>query len=312
MEEKLDITLLKELGKLTRKIRKEVSKIVKVGISNREIINFVENKIFEKGHLPAFPCTVCVNNIAAHYTIFESEYILKKGDLVKIDFGLSHNGTITDNAFTIEIETNKYEKLMKANLEGLNKAIETIEIDNQISNVGKAVFEIAKKAGFNTIHNLSGHQIAKNNLHCGISVPNYDNLNQSKPQDNQEFAIEPFFTLGEPKIKTGENSNILHLVNYKPIRDPIAKKILEYIKENFSKLPFSKRWLLKEIKNEIPNFPFKTGFDKRKILYALRILKMQKVITEYQILETVDNASVSQFEDTIIFSNNKKIIITRL
>ena len=89
MEEKLDKDLLVVLGKLTREIRKEASKIPKVGIDIREIINFVENKIFENNYLPAFPCTVSVNEMAAHYTVFDDSYILKKGDLIKIDFGIS-------------------------------------------------------------------------------------------------------------------------------------------------------------------------------------------------------------------------------
>ena len=59
-------------------------------------------------------------------------------------------------------------------------------------------------------------------------------------QDKCELAIEPFFTKGEPKVKNAGPSNILHLVGDRPIRDPYAKKLLKYIKENYPKLPFSK------------------------------------------------------------------------
>ena len=312
MKEELELSLLEELGKLTREIRKEVSKMPKIGLGIREIINFVENKIFEKGYLPAFPCTVSVNDMAAHYTIFDDDYILKKGDLIKIGFGISKDGTITDNAVSIEVEDNKYEKLMRANLEGLNAAVEKIQLGVSMSDLGKVVNEIAIKNGFNTIHNLSGHQIAKNNLHCGLSVPNYQNNDTRKVENNQEFAIEPFFTLGVPKVKAAGNSNILHLMKYKPVRDPIAKKVLEFIKINFEYLPFSKRWLLKDLKKEMPSFPFENGFDINKVLYALKVLKSQNIIYEYEALATVDGAVVSQYEDTVVFSNDKKVIITRL
>ncbi len=296
---KLDLEILEKLGKLTRELRKKVSSMPKEGMDITELIDFIENRIFEEGYLPAFPCTVSVNEMAAHYTIFDEGYILKKGDLIKIDFGISENGFITDNAVTVEIGTNKYEKLMKANLEGLNAVMEKAQLGVSMSELGKTVHDVAVKNGFETIQNLSGHQIAQYNLHCGLSVPNYENLDSREIGDNMELAIEPFFTMGEPKVKSAGPSNILHLINDKPIRDSIAKKVLNYIRENYPRLPFSKRWLLKE-------------FDKRKVLYALRVLKAHNIVYEYDALATVDGAMVSQFEDAVVFVDGKKSIITRV
>lgn len=309
--EKFDVIILEKLGKLTVQIRKEVKNLVKVGVSITTLIDFVEKRIFDEGYLPAFPCTISINDIAAHYTVFDEDYVLKKGDVIKIDFGISFQGFITDNAFTIEVEDTKYKKLLDANMKGLNAAIEQINLNVPISKVGDVVNEIAKKEGFNTIHNLSGHEIGRNNLHYGLSIPNYNNNDMRVIEDNCEFAIEPFFTLGEPKVKNGGNSNILHLVNYKPIRDPIAKKILIYIKENYQHLPFSKRWLIKDIIIKL-NSKQTFGFDIRKVLYGLNILKQQGIIHEYEKLITVDGSIVSQFEDTVLFINGEKKILTRI
>lgn len=309
--EKFDVVLLEKLGKLTAQIRKDVSPLVKIGVSITTLIDFVEKKIFDEGYLPAFPCTISINEIAAHYTVFEEDFFLKKGDVVKIDFGISHEGFITDNAFTIEVEDTKYEKLLLANMKGLNAAIENTNIGTPLSIIGGAVNKIAKEEGFNTIHNLSGHEIGKNNLHYGLSIPNYNNNDMRTISDSSEYAIEPFFTLGDPKVKNGGNSNILHLINYRPVRDPIAKKILNYIKENYEHLPFSKRWLIKDIITKL-NPKQTEGFDTRKVLYALKILKQQDIIHEYEKLVTVDGSIVSQFEDTVLFVNGKKKIITRI
>lgn len=305
----LNLQILEKLGKLTREIRKDVSKIPKEGVGILEIINFVEKRIFEKGYLPAFPCTVCVNDVAAHYTVFDENYTLKKGDVIKIDFGISHDGFITDNAFTIEVDDNKYSKLLEANLKGLDAVMEKVDYGVSMSELGKIVYDIAIENGFNTIHNLSGHQISRNNLHCGLSVPNYINNDSRVVGDDMEFAIEPFFTLGDPKVKSCGNSNILHLIRDKPVRDPIAKKVLTYIKENYPSLPFSKRWLLDDIAKELRGID---GFEKRKVLYALKVLKTNNIIYEYDALATVDGAIVSQFEDAVVFSEGKKVIITRL
>ncbi len=307
---KLDLEILSKLGKLTRVIRKEVSQQVKVGLDITDIINYVEKKIFDNGYLPAFPCTVCVNDMAAHYTVFDEGYKLQKGDVIKIDFGISEKGFITDNATTVEVEDNKYEKLMKANLEGLNAVMDKVELGVTMSELGETVDKIAKENGFNTIHNLCGHQIGINNLHYGLSVPNIKNNDSRIVEDNMEFAIEPFFTTGQPKIKSAGPSGILHLQSDKPIRDPIAKKVLEHIKENYPHLPFSKRWLVDDIMKNIN--PKVTGFDKRKVLYSLKLLKLNSNIYEYDALSTVDGAIVSQYEDAVVFVDNKKTIITRL
>ena len=305
-----DMDILNELGKFTKALRKEAILMIKEEASSLEIITYVEKKMFSNGYLPAFPCTICVNDMAAHLTVFDEDYILKKSDVVKLDFGVSKNGFITDNAVTVEIGTKTYEKLLEANLNGLHAAMEVVNLGVKMSEIGKAVNEIATKNGFNTIHNLSGHQISINDLHCGLSVPNYDNNDSRVVENGMELAIEPFFTVGSPKVKSAGNSNILHLVNYKSVRDPIAKKVLDHIKKNFPHLPFSKRWLLKEVAEELGIKD--GGFEKRKVLYAINALKSNSVIYEYDALSTVDGAIVSQFEDAVVFESGRKTIITRL
>ena len=298
-ENDFDIDILKKLGKFTSKLKSDVLDIVKMGIDITEIIDLVENSIFDSGYLPAFPCTVCVNEVAAHYTVFDKSYVLEKGDLVKIDFGVSDNGFITDCAFTLEIETDKYKKLMDSNLEALNKALDLARVGTSMSDIGKAVNGIAKRDGFTTIHNLSGHEISRYDLHYGLHVPNYENFDKSPIKDNMELAIEPFFTLGDCRIKVSGNSNILQLEKTGAVRDTTARKVLNYIVDNYSRLPFSKRWLLKE-------------FDKRKVVYALKILKSSGFVYEHDELSTVDGAMVSQFEETVMFYKGEKIVITRL
>ena len=177
--------------------------------------------------------------------------------------------------------------------------------------IGGMVQEVAESHGFNTIHNLCGHQIAQNNLHCGISVPNYKNMDSRAVEDGMEFAVEPFFTRGVPKVKSCGPSNIVHLVNDKPVRDPIAKKVLMYIREHYPTLPFSKRWLVKDIVKNLRK-DFDSGFDIKRVNYAIKILKQNGILMEYDALASVDGEFVSQYEDVVVFHNNQKTIITRL
>lgn len=294
-----DFEILINLGKFTNELKKKVFSLPKTGTNILEIIEFVENSIFDAGYLPAFPCTVSINEQAAHFTVFDEEIVLKKGDLVKVDFGVSFNGIITDTAFTIEIDDNKHEKLIQANIDALNSAVEFVEVGSDLSSVGKKVEFVAKNNGFNPIKNLSGHEIGKNDLHCGLQIPNYDNGSKKEILNGMEIAIEPFLTYGDPMIKEDKLGNILHLKNKKPIRDSIAKNILKHIEENFPHLPFSKRWLLNK-------------FDKKKVDYGVKILKRENILYEYRVLVSSSGDLISQYEDTVAFYDNKKTIITRL
>ncbi|RLI99881.1 MAG: hypothetical protein DRP06_02815 [Candidatus Aenigmatarchaeota archaeon] len=180
--------------------------------------------------------------------------------------------------------------------------------------VGKIAQDFATKNGYNTIQNLTGHQISRNKIHCGLSVPNYNNSDKRKIVDNMEIAIEPYFTLGAPRIKDKGDSNILQLVSTRNVRDPVAKKVLDYIKNYYPAPPFSKRWLVKDVIDEIyPNSSYsKEAFSMQEIRRVVKFLKMNKAIEEYSALLTVDRAINSQFEDTVVFVDGKKSVITRL
>ena len=140
-----ELKKLIELGKFTKNIMDDVVKIPKAGQNILEIVEFIENRIFEAGYLPAFPTTVCINEQAAHFTVFDEEVFLKDGDLIKIDFGVSDDGYATDNATTLEIGSGKiHEKLMNANKEVLRLILETTKVGTTLSEMGSIAHKTAK------------------------------------------------------------------------------------------------------------------------------------------------------------------------
>jgi methionyl aminopeptidase len=306
---KSELENLTKIGKFTNQLKKNVRNLITEKNKASDIINYIEMSIFKNGYLPAFPCIVCINDVAAHYTIFDDDIEIKKGDLVKVDFGVSKNGLITDTAFTIEVSTNKYKEMLKCNLDVLNEQLELVNNNTKMYELGKIVEDKAKSIGYNTIHNLTGHQIEKNNLHAGLMIPNYNNGDTNKVLNKMVLAIEPYFSTGSSRIKNGMKGNILHLINPKPVRDNIARKVLNYIKDFYPHLPFSKRWLLKDVAQELG---VQGGFSKNQVLYAVNILKKNRIIYEHDTLVSSDGSVNSQFEETVVIMNNKKVVVTRL
>jgi methionyl aminopeptidase len=63
----------------------------------------------------AFPTGLCLNNVAAHWTPNpgQKEMVLKKDDVVSVDFGVHVQGWIVDSAFTIAFDPT-YDNLLDA------------------------------------------------------------------------------------------------------------------------------------------------------------------------------------------------------
>ncbi|MFT4244275.1 MAG: M24 family metallopeptidase [Candidatus Woesearchaeota archaeon] len=315
---------LQDVNQFTAKLHKKSEGLITEGVKASKIINSIEKEMFSNGYLPSFPAMLAINEIAAHWTHFEEDdFVLKRGDVVCVDFGASKDGYIADMAYTIVVggssgDNNRDEKilnLLEANKQALNSAIEVSNVGVSMSEIGRSVYETAQKFGCNTIHNLSGHQILRNVLHAGLNVPNYPSEDRTTISQNVHLAIEPFLTYGEPKIITKGGSNILHLKSTKPTRDIIAKQVLDTIKKSFPALPFSKRWLLDSIKEELCEelVTWKT-FSKQKLLRALSSLKQSGHIIEYDCLQSASGDIVTQFEHSIWYGEveDEKQVLTKL
>ena len=313
-----------EVNQFTAKLHKKSEGLIKEGVKASEIINTIEKEMFSNKYLPSFPAMLAINEVAAHWTHFEEDdCVLKKGDVVCVDFGASKDGHIADMAYTIVVEgssgnNNRDEEtsnLLEANKQALNSAIEVSNVGVSMGEIGEAVYETAQKFGCNTIHNLSGHQISRNVLHAGLNVPNYNSGDRSSISKNTHLAIEPFLTYGEPKIIQKGGSNILHLKSTKPTRDIIAKQVLDAIKKSFPTLPFSKRWLLDSVKEELGEelVTWRT-FSKQKLLRALSSLKQSGHIIEYDCLVSASGDIISQFEHSIWYgeAEEEKQVLTKL
>ena len=178
---------------------------------------------------------------------------------------------------------------MRVNKKVLKRQLENLSLEKSFGKFGEEIKSFVNENGFQVIENLSGHEISKFELHSGKHIPNYNNNDLDKFEEGKIYAIEPFITQGDNKIKEKGKSNILILENkIKNTRDIIAKKVLNVIREKFSKMPFSKRWLLE-------------FFERRKVLYALEILKKEGIVFEYGKLVSNNEKPISQFEQSVVF-----------
>jgi len=290
MEEKYSDWI--KAGKIAAEARDYGKDIAKPGMPLLEIAEKVEAKVIELGGKTAFPVNLSLNHIAAHYTpTLNDTTLYNEGDILKIDVGASCNGAVGDTS--VSVGENK--ELIKASKEALNEAVKLCVPGTELRLIGKAIKETITSHGFQPITNLSGHGLDIYNVHCRVTIPNYDNGDKTQLVDGEIIAIEPFATTGNGRVKEGSASNIYKLIAKKPTRNPIGRKIIEFVNKEYNTLPFAKRWIEKAIPRSAIVFP---------------ILVREGILHSYNQLPEQSKGMVSQHEHTVIV-REKPIITTK-
>ncbi|OGJ12471.1 type II methionyl aminopeptidase [Candidatus Pacearchaeota archaeon RBG_19FT_COMBO_34_9] len=280
-------------GKIAKQIKEWIKPQIKKGIPLIEIAEKIEDKIIELGGKPAFPTNLSINEIAAHYTPSYNDETHANG-LLKVDLGVQVGGWIADTAFSLDLENNEgNKKLIEASKEALKNAIKKIEEKNSLGEIGKTIQETIESKGFSPVINLTGHEMNEYELHSGLTIFNIKNSKIEKLGKGL-YAVEPFATNGSGKVHDGKPSGIYILVNERNIRSPEARKILNFIIEEYKTLPFCSRWLVKK---------FGT-----KSLFALRQLEDNENLHQYPQLVDSAGSKISQAENTILIDD--EIIVT--
>ena len=280
-------------GKISKEIKDWIRPQIKKGVHLLEIAEKIEDKIIELGGKPAFPTSLAINEVAAHYTPSYNDETKAEG-LIKVDLGVHVDGWLADTAFSMDLEENSENKqLIEASKTALKNAIEKVKEKKSLGEIGEIIQQTIESFGFSSIINLTGHEMNEYELHSGLTIWNIRN-SKKEILENGLFAIEPFATNGNGKIHEGKSSGIYLLVNNKNIRNPDARKVLNFIVEEYQNLPFCSRWIIKK---------FGT-----KSLFALRQLEENGNLYHYPQLIESSGSKVSQAENTILVKN--EVIVT--
>lgn len=261
--------------------------LVKENVKILDIAEKIENKIKELGGGIAFPVNMSINENAAHYTPdIADNIVLKADDLVKVDIGVHCNGYIWDSAFTVCIGQ-KTHPLIEASEKGLEEALKLIKPGTKVYEISEVVEDTINDLGFNPIHNLCGHGLEQHNQHALPTIPNGKNTIKDEIEAGQAIAMEVFTTDGVGLVKESSPVLIYKYRQEKPVRLWEARQILKKARDDFERLPFTKRWLANVT-------------TPMKIDLALKQLMDVDALIGYPVLKEETNGKVAQTEETII------------
>lgn len=210
-----DIKLMAEGGRRLAEVLRTLAEEAREGMTTKALDRRAYELIHKSGAKPAFlkykpagaqrayPYTLCssVNNVVVHGQ--PSGYVLKTGDLLKLDLGLIYKSWYLDAAVTVGIGKISKEaaRLMDATREALAAGVAETTVGNTLGDIGAAIAAVAKKNKVSVADGLTGHGIGKG-LHEDPTVYNVGRRGEGEPlEEGMVIAIEPMFIAGGERIK---------------------------------------------------------------------------------------------------------------
>jgi methionyl aminopeptidase len=212
-----DLAKMRRAGLLVHEILHKLSAMVTEGVSTWDLEVAAEKMVADAGAKPAFKgyyvaaagekykyvlCT-SVNNEIVH-GMPSQQRILRAGDIVSIDTGVSLDGFYADSAVTVPVGPvdAQTDKLLKVTRDSLEMAIDKCREGNRLFDICSTVEDYVEKNGFSIVREYVGHGIGTR-LHEEPQIPNYVDRKNENPRlrEGMVLAIEPMVNAGKPDVK---------------------------------------------------------------------------------------------------------------
>ena len=210
IKSKREIDCLRRSNKIVATVFREIKKMVRPGITTRELDREAEGLIRMHGGIPSFkgykpmgyrsefPASMCisVNEEVVHG--IPGPRKLKEGDIVSLDVGVLLDGYHGDAAITVPVGTVSEEakRLIEVTERALYLGIEKAKVGNRLSDISHSIQAYAEGNGFSVVRDFVGHGIGKS-LHESPQIPNFGPPHQGpRLRKGMIFALEPMVNAG--------------------------------------------------------------------------------------------------------------------
>ena len=216
-----ELEKMRRSGLLVWRILEELKKMVQPGATTYDLERAAEKMIADAGARPAFKgyyvpaagrhynfvlCT-SVNSEIIH-GLPSTRRVLREGDIVKIDTGVSLDGYYGDSATTVPVGKidEPTERLLRVTQEALDLAVQKVVEGNRLFDICSTVQQHVESNGYSVVREFVGHGIGTK-LHEDPQVPNYVDPRNGNPRlkEGMVLAIEPMVCAGRPETRVLED-----------------------------------------------------------------------------------------------------------
>lgn len=205
-----ELAVMREAGRLVATALTAVRAAAAAGVSLLELDEVAAGVLADAGATSSFkdyhphfaptpfPAVICasVNDVIVHG--IPSNYRLRDGDLVSIDFGACVDGFHGDSAVSFPVGTPRpADVALIADAEAaLDAGIAAAVAGGRLGDVGHAIGTIGRAAGYGIPEDFGGHGVGRR-MHEDPSVPNEGRPGRGLPlRPGMAIAIEPMFMAG--------------------------------------------------------------------------------------------------------------------
>ncbi len=201
-----EIEIMRQSAKIVATVLKEISELVKPGMTTADLDAYAEKRIREMDATPSFKGyhgftgSICssINNEVVH-GIPSAKKVIRAGDVLKVDTGAYYQGFHGDSCITIAVGevTPDAAKLIRVAEESLYKGIEQVKAGAYLLDLAGAIEDHVKANGFSVVEEFTGHGVGRN-LHEEPSVFNFRTqyMPNVKLRAGMTLAIEPILNAG--------------------------------------------------------------------------------------------------------------------
>lgn len=320
----LVVTKYKLAGEIANKTLKAVIDLCVADASVREICTKGDSLITEetgkvckkekdlkKGI--AFPTCVSVNNCVCHFSPAKNDpdYILKSGDVVKIDLGAHIDGFIAVAAHTVVVGasadnkvTGRKADVILAAYYAVQVALRLLKAGNVNYSVTDAVQQVAECFKCKPIEGMLSHELKQFKIDGEKTI--IQNPNEAQRKEHEKCTFEKFEVYAiDVIVSTGEGIG----------REKDAKvSIYKKTDENYMLKLKASRALLAEVKSKYGNMPFNIRHFEEETKARMGVVECvsHKMIEPFQVLYEKPAEYVAQFKHTVLLMRNGPNLVTDL
>ncbi|MSR70907.1 type I methionyl aminopeptidase [Candidatus Kaiserbacteria bacterium] len=215
-----DFKNLRAGGKVLAGVLADTLAQVRNGVATAELDLFAEHAIRARGGIPSFlhyqpegaaypyPAALCVSiNSEVVHGIPRAERVIKEGDIVSLDLGLSYNGYFLDAARTMFLGTadDQARLLIDGTKEALAAALGATRIGGHVGDIGDAIVRIARARNLGVVEELGGHAVGRA-VHERPFIANDGKQGEGEViVSGMVLAIEPMLAEGKGAVVVAED-----------------------------------------------------------------------------------------------------------
>lgn len=204
-----EIEIMRSACLIVAEVLDIVKNSVKPGNTTLDLERIAEEETKKRDANPAFkgyrgyPYCLCTSLNSEVVHGMPSKRVLKRGDILSIDFGVRYNGFYGDSAITVPVGEVPEDalRLIEVTKASLDAAIEQAVAGNRLTDVSSAVQRLVESHGFSVVREFVGHGIGRE-LHEPPQVPNFGLPGRGiRLKPGMVLAIEPMINMGGSAVK---------------------------------------------------------------------------------------------------------------